>query len=53
MVFPALTALSRDIQAYGAESARALMALIEGAEPGPVQADTARLLVRGSTAAAP
>ncbi|WP_194917061.1 LacI family DNA-binding transcriptional regulator [Catenulispora rubra] len=52
MVFPPLTALSRDIQDYGAASARTLLALIEGTGPGSVQSATAHLVVRGSTAAA-
>jgi DNA-binding LacI/PurR family transcriptional regulator len=53
MVFPPLTALSRDIADYGAASARTLLALIEGGTPDPVQTATARLVVRGSTAAVP
>lgn len=53
MVFPSLTALSRDIQAYGAASARALLALVEGEAPGSVQSATARLVGRGSTGVAP
>ncbi|MEO3863267.1 LacI family DNA-binding transcriptional regulator [Acrocarpospora sp. B8E8] len=51
MVFPALTALSRDIQKYGANTARTLLALLDGATVTSFQDATARLLIRESTAA--
>jgi DNA-binding LacI/PurR family transcriptional regulator len=50
MVFPALTALSRDVQAYGANTARILLALLDGQEPGSFQDATAKLIPRESTA---
>jgi DNA-binding LacI/PurR family transcriptional regulator len=53
LVRPALTALGRDIVAYGAEAARTL---IEAASGGPVadrEAAPARLTLRASTAAPP
>ncbi|WP_373281497.1 substrate-binding domain-containing protein [Microtetraspora fusca] len=53
VVRPPLTALSRDIPAYGAHAARRLLALIDGAEPGPLEDDAARLTPRGSTAPPP
>jgi DNA-binding LacI/PurR family transcriptional regulator len=62
LVHPPLTALSRDIPGYGARAASALLAAIDAAsgaraEPGPgndaagesIQAETARLVPRGST----
>ncbi|WP_067143383.1 LacI family DNA-binding transcriptional regulator [Microtetraspora malaysiensis] len=53
VVRPPLTALGRDISAYGAHAARRLLALIDGADPGPLEDDTARLTPRGSTAPPP
>ncbi len=53
LVRPALTALSRDIQAYGLHTAQVLLDLIDGRPPRAYQGSTARLTVRGSTAAAP
>jgi DNA-binding LacI/PurR family transcriptional regulator len=50
LVHPPLTALSRDISEYGAHAARQLFAAIDGAQVGNVQAGTARLTPRGSTA---
>ncbi|WP_067505481.1 LacI family DNA-binding transcriptional regulator [Actinoplanes sp. TFC3] len=50
LVHPPLTALSRDIAAYGAHAARALLAAIAG-EPVPNSEEgTAHLTPRGSTA---
>jgi DNA-binding LacI/PurR family transcriptional regulator len=50
---PALTALSRDIQAYGVHTARVLLDMIDGRAPESQPADAARLVVRASTAAPP
>ncbi|WP_432824560.1 LacI family DNA-binding transcriptional regulator [Dactylosporangium sp. CA-092794] len=50
MAFPALTALSRDVPAYGANAARTLLAFLAGGPPADFQDATARLLVRDSTA---
>ncbi|WP_432989041.1 LacI family DNA-binding transcriptional regulator [Dactylosporangium sp. CA-233914] len=50
---PALTALSWDIQAYGAHTAGVLLDLIDGGAPESFQERPAGLVVRGSTAAAP
>ncbi|KQV13295.1 MULTISPECIES: LacI family DNA-binding transcriptional regulator [unclassified Kitasatospora] len=53
LVRPALTALSWDIQAYGLHTAQVLLDMIDGRPPRSHQENTARLVVRGSTAAAP
>ncbi|MEU4571165.1 LacI family DNA-binding transcriptional regulator [Nonomuraea sp. NPDC023979] len=50
VVRPALSALTRDIPAYGAHAARALLALIAGEEVTGIQDESARLVPRGSTA---
>ncbi|GIH75654.1 LacI family DNA-binding transcriptional regulator [Planobispora longispora] len=52
VVRPALTALSRDIPAYGAHAAKALLALVagEGGEITGFEDRAARLVPRGSTA---
>jgi DNA-binding LacI/PurR family transcriptional regulator len=50
LVHPPLTALSRDIPAYGAHAARLLLAAIEGQQIGAAQDQTAHLTPRGSTA---
>ena len=50
LVHPALTALSRDIPAYGAQAAQRLLGVIGNDPPSSVQNETARLTVRGSTA---
>ncbi|MFI5485435.1 LacI family DNA-binding transcriptional regulator [Micromonospora echinaurantiaca] len=50
LVHPPLTALSRDIPAYGAHAARQLLAVIGGADPAGLQHETAHLTPRGSTA---
>ena len=49
-VHPPLTALSRDIPAYGAAAARQLLASIAGRQPGDLQTEPAHLVPRGSTA---
>ncbi|MFI9597176.1 LacI family DNA-binding transcriptional regulator [Nonomuraea sp. NPDC052265] len=51
MVFPTLTALSRDVQAYGGHAARTLLARLRGGAPSSFQDATARLVARESTAA--
>lgn len=48
LVHPALTALSRDIPAYGALAARQLLALVAG-QPAESVRDTPHLTPRGST----
>ena len=50
LVHPPLTALSRDIAEYGAHAARELLAAIDGKQVGNVEAGTAHLTPRGSTA---
>ncbi|HEX8627683.1 MAG TPA: LacI family DNA-binding transcriptional regulator [Catenuloplanes sp.] len=50
LVHPPLTALSRDIPAYGAHAARQLLAAIAGERVGGYQDETAKLTPRGSTA---
>ena len=50
LVHPPLTALSRDISEYGAYAARQLLAAIDGDRVGNVEAGTAHLTPRGSTA---
>ena len=52
LVHPALTALSRDIPAYGAQAARQLLNVIAGRPALSIQDETAHLVPRGSTAAA-
>jgi len=50
LVHPSLTALSRDIPAYGALAARQLLGAIAGQAVGSVQDTTAKLVPRASTA---
>jgi DNA-binding LacI/PurR family transcriptional regulator len=50
LVHPPLTALTRDIRAYGTHAARLLLAAIAGAEVADVHEKPARLTVRKSTA---
>jgi DNA-binding LacI/PurR family transcriptional regulator len=50
LVHPPLTALTRDIPAYGAHAARLLLDVIAGRSGGAVQEETAKLAPRGSTA---
>lgn len=53
VVRPPLTALSRDIPAYGAHAAQRLLSLIEGDPVAGFEAQAARLTPRGSTAPPP
>jgi DNA-binding LacI/PurR family transcriptional regulator len=53
LVHPPLTALSRDIAEYGAHAARQLLAAIAGEKVRDVEAGTAHLTPRGSTAPPP
>jgi DNA-binding LacI/PurR family transcriptional regulator len=53
LVHPPLTALSRDIAEYGAHAARQLLAAIAGEMVRDVEAGTAHLTPRGSTAPPP
>jgi DNA-binding LacI/PurR family transcriptional regulator len=53
LVRPALTALSWDIQAYGLHVAQVLLDMVDGRPPRSHQENTARLVIRGSTAAPP
>ncbi|MEU4214957.1 LacI family DNA-binding transcriptional regulator [Actinoplanes sp. NPDC026623] len=50
LVHPPLTALTRDIAAYGAHAARLLLAVIGGEQVGSRLDEPARLVARGSTA---
>ncbi|WP_326555020.1 LacI family DNA-binding transcriptional regulator [Micromonospora sp. NBC_01813] len=50
LVHPSLTALGRDIPAYGAHAARQLLAAIAGQPAQTFQDETPRLTPRGSTA---
>lgn len=50
LVHPPLTALQRDIPAYGAHAATILLSIIDGRVAGEVQDPTAQLAPRGSTA---
>ncbi len=47
---PPITALSRDVAAYGAQTARVLIDLVEGRKPDSVVVDPPTREVRGSTA---
>ena len=53
LVRPALTALARDIQAYGVHTARVLMEVIDGRSPASQPEGPTRLVVRASTARPP
>lgn len=53
LVHPSLTALQRDIPAYGAKAASMLLDLVDGRPHGEVQDATARLAPRSSTGRAP
>jgi DNA-binding LacI/PurR family transcriptional regulator len=53
LVRPALTALSWDIQAYGAHTARVLLDMIDGNSADSRQDATPRLVVRASTSSPP
>jgi DNA-binding LacI/PurR family transcriptional regulator len=49
LVHPPLTALTRDIVAYGTHAARLLLATIAGDQVADLHDEPARLTVRGST----
>ncbi|AGZ45204.1 LacI family DNA-binding transcriptional regulator [Actinoplanes friuliensis] len=53
LVHPPLTALTRDIVAYGSHAARLLLAVIGGEQVGSRLDEPAHLVVRGSTAPPP
>ncbi|MBT2444439.1 LacI family DNA-binding transcriptional regulator [Streptomyces sp. ISL-36] len=53
VVRPPLSAMARDIPAYGAGAARALLSLIAGDEVADVEGEYARFVPRGSTSAPP
>ncbi|WP_433236950.1 LacI family DNA-binding transcriptional regulator [Streptosporangium sp. CA-135522] len=53
VVRPALTALSRDVSAYGAHAAQRLLALIDGGPVSSFEDQAARLTTRGSTGPPP
>jgi DNA-binding LacI/PurR family transcriptional regulator len=53
LVRPGLTALSWDIQAFGRNTARVLMEIVDGGPPRSFEQSTARLLVRASTGPPP
>ncbi|MQA83372.1 MAG: LacI family DNA-binding transcriptional regulator [Streptosporangiales bacterium] len=50
IIHPPLTALSRDIMAYGAHAAERLLELLDGNAVTDFQDDMPRLVIRGSTA---
>ncbi|MFI1994139.1 LacI family DNA-binding transcriptional regulator [Actinoplanes sp. NPDC020271] len=50
LVRPALTALARDIQAYGVHTAKVMLDVIDGRSPSSEPDQPTRLLVRASTA---
>jgi DNA-binding LacI/PurR family transcriptional regulator len=50
---PSITALARDVVDYGARTAQAMLDLVTDGYTGAVQAPTATLIPRASTAAAP
>jgi hypothetical protein len=49
VVHPPLTAITRDIGAYGLAAARHLLAVIDGEAPGDIETVRAELTIRGST----
>jgi DNA-binding LacI/PurR family transcriptional regulator len=53
VVHPPLTAITRDIQAYGAEGARHLLAAIDGRSVESIETRRGELTPRGSTGRAP
>ena len=53
LVWPALTALSWDIQAYGVHTARVLLDMIDGRSSESHHETAARLVVRASTSSPP
>jgi DNA-binding LacI/PurR family transcriptional regulator len=50
VVHPPLTAITRDIEAYGVTATRRLLAALEGAQQGDVEVPPGELTLRGSTA---
>lgn len=52
LINPAITALTRDVVAYGFHAARTLMDVIEGKNPGSYQVATSELVRRASSAVA-
>jgi len=53
VVRPSLSACARDVEAYGARAARALVAAIEGEEVKPSEEEPSTLVPRASTGAVP
>ncbi|HXW80915.1 MAG TPA: LacI family DNA-binding transcriptional regulator [Acidimicrobiales bacterium] len=53
VVRPGLTACARDVEAYGARAAHALIDLVEGTVVGPQDEEPSELIPRASTAAPP
>jgi DNA-binding LacI/PurR family transcriptional regulator len=49
LVYPPLTALARDVPAFGAAAARSLANLLDGGPPQDIEAEPLSLTVRGST----
>jgi DNA-binding LacI/PurR family transcriptional regulator len=49
VVHPALTAITRDIEAFGVACTRHLLAVVEGEAPGDVETTRGELTTRGST----
>jgi DNA-binding LacI/PurR family transcriptional regulator len=52
-VRPTITAVARDVTAYGAAAARRLLAAIDEDDAGDVETARGELVVRGSTGRAP
>ena len=50
VVHPPLTAITRDIEAYGASATRRLLAAVDGEPHGDVEVPPGQLTPRGSTA---
>jgi len=53
LVSPPLTALTRDVAAFGARAVQALAEVLAGANPPSTETESPTLVVRGSTAAVP
>lgn len=53
LVYPQLTALSRDVPAFGAAAARSLAKILDGFPPEDLEAEPLSLTVRGSTTRRP
>jgi DNA-binding LacI/PurR family transcriptional regulator len=52
LIRPPLTALTRDVAAFGARAVRTLAEVLAGANPPSTETEPPTLVVRGSTAAA-